>query len=147
MGQRKTEAERRREFERDLQALEANARRTEYQELLLRALATGADHAHLVWRALRPELIAARLIAPVVHFLPSGQRGPYTPAPAPEHPPRLRPPLGQELHDFDQALAMCEELDPRLNRRQLEVLEDVARRVQKLYMHMNVRSRAALEED
>ena len=116
MGQRKTEEERRREFERDMQALEANARRTEYQELLLRALATGADHAHLVWRALRPELIAARLIARDVHFLPSGQREPGTPPPAPEHPPRPRPPLGLELHDLDEALRMCEELDAPLGR-------------------------------
>ncbi len=143
MGQRQSPEERRREFERDLQALEANARRHEYQELLLRALATGADHAHLVWRALRPELIAARLIARDVHFLPSGQREPFTLPPAPEHHPRPRPPLGLELHDLDQALRMAEELDAPLNERQHEAPSDISRRVQRLHGRLTLASRGA----
>ncbi len=117
----------------------------EGQELLLRSLATGADHAHLVWRALRPELIAA-LNTPDVHFLPSSQPEPYTPLPTPEHPPRPRPPLGQELHDLDEALRMAEGLNTPLNRRQLEVLEDMAKRVQRLHLRRLSSKHGTLDE-
>ncbi len=92
-----------REFERDLRAMEATARRHGSQRLLLRALATGADHAHLMWRALRPELIATRLIVRHVHLLPAGQHEPFTPPPATKRPLHPRPPPGQELHDLEAA--------------------------------------------
>ncbi len=52
------------------------------------------------------------------------------------------PPLGLELPELDQALALCEALNLPLNRRQLEVLKDVARRVQKRHARMRVGSPA-----
>ncbi len=64
----------------------------------------------------------------------------------PKPPPRPRPPLGQELHDLDETLRMAEELDAPLNRRQLELLEDVARRMQRLHTRMRVGSPATQDE-